>query len=49
MLNDVRAKHLNKYFLNNPNEIKMYKMLNIGNTQVLTQLSILLKKIVKVL
>lgn len=48
-LNDVRVKYLHSYFVNNPNENKMYKMLSIGNTQVLTQLSFLLKKIVTLL
>ena len=49
ILNDVRVKYSHSYFVNNPYENKMYKMLSIGNTQVLTQLSFLLKKIVTLL
>ena len=48
-LKDIRTKYITGYFVNVPSESKMNKMLNIGNTQVLTHLSWFLQKIVKLL
>ena len=49
LLKDIRTKYLPNYFIICPCEAKMNTMLKIGNTQVLTHLSLFLQKIVKLL
>jgi hypothetical protein len=49
LLKDIRTKYMPNYFIICPCEAKMNTMLKIGNTQVLTHLSLFLQKIVKLL
>ena len=49
LLKDIRTKYMPNYFIICPCEAKMNTLLKIGNTQVLTHLSLFLQKIVKLL
>jgi hypothetical protein len=45
-LKDIRTKYIPNYFISCHCEAKMNTMLKIGNTQVLTQLSLFLQETV---
>ena len=49
VLKNMRVKYVANYFTNTPSLDKMNALLYVGNTQVLTKLSVFLQKIVKVL
>jgi len=49
LLKDIPTKYMPNYFIICPWEAKMNTMLKIGNTQVLTHLSLFLQTIVKLL